>query len=105
MAHLFCELEHRMRGCGLMLAHGEFELPLTQEELGSALGLTSVHVNRVLQSLRAEKLIAFRNRIVRIDDLGRLRAVAGFDPAYLEVKGAVRERFASPSRSGVERHL
>ncbi len=83
IAHLLCELAHRMSDCDLILAHGGFELPLTQQDLGSALGLTSVHINRVLQQLRAERLIEFHNGILQIHDLGRLQALADFDATYL----------------------
>jgi CRP-like cAMP-binding protein len=62
---------------------GSFELPLTQKELGTALGLTSVHVNRVLQKLRAESLVEFIGGVVRIRALDRLEGLANFDPAYL----------------------
>jgi len=84
LAHLLCELEHRMRTAGLLIAPDQFELPLNQKELGSALGMTSVHVNRMLQKLRAEQLVAFHSRTVRIKDLARLHAIAEFDPAYLD---------------------
>ncbi|MBA3810956.1 MAG: Crp/Fnr family transcriptional regulator [Caulobacteraceae bacterium] len=94
MAHLLCEWAQRMADCGRLLAHGGFELPLTQQGLGAALGLTSVHVNRVLQRLRAENLVAFQNGTVRIFDFDRLRAVADFDPAYLSAR-VLRE--ASPA--------
>jgi CRP-like cAMP-binding protein len=83
MAHLICEVAERMANCGLLRANGAFELPLTQHELGSALGLTGVHVNRVLQRLRAEGLIDFRGGLVQPLDLARLRVVAEFDPTYL----------------------
>jgi len=83
IAHLLCEVAHRMNDCGLVLSHGGFELPLTQHELGSALGLTSVHTNRVLQQLRAEQLIEFQGGVVHIHDAPRLQALADFDPAYL----------------------
>lgn len=84
MAHLLCELEHRMSNCGLTLNAGEFRLPLSQQELGEVLGMSSVHINRVLQKLRAEKLITFYSRIVRIKNLEGLRAVADFDSGYLD---------------------
>jgi len=83
LAHLFCEFAHRMDRLGLRRADGGFELPLTQQDLGCVLGLTSVHVNRVLQRLRAESLIEFVNGAVHIRDMGRLSAVAGFDAGYL----------------------
>lgn len=83
VAHLFCELACRMQGADLLRAGCMFDLPLTQQALGCALGLTSVHINRVLQRLRAEALLEFRSGVVRIRDLVRLQALAGFDPAYL----------------------
>ncbi len=87
IAHLICELAHRMSERGLLLSDGGFELPLTQQELGSMLGLTSVHTNRVLQQLRAENLIAFHNGVVHIHDAARLQALADFDAAYLSIPG------------------
>jgi len=88
LAHLLCELEHRMRSSGLLISHDQFALPLNQGELGSALGMTSVHVNRVLQKLRGDQLIAFHSRMVRIKDLPRLHAIAEFDPTYLDQRYA-----------------
>jgi CRP-like cAMP-binding protein len=83
VAHLICELARRMADCGLLLIHGGFDLPLTQQELGSALGLTNVHVNRILRRLRDEDLMDIQRGVVRIQDLERLQRVADFDPAYL----------------------
>ena len=83
LAHLFCEISHRMSGCGLSHADGSFELPLTQKDLGTALGLTSVHVNRVLQKLRSEALLEFANGVLCIHDMPRLKYIANFDPGYL----------------------
>ena len=72
-----------MIGGDLTLADGSFDLPLTQGDLGEALGLTSVHVNRVLQKLRGEALLDFCNGVLRIHDHANLQAIANFDPAYL----------------------
>jgi len=83
MAHLFCELAHRMEAGGLQRDDSGFRLPLTQQELGSALGLTSVHVNRVVKRLRTETLIDLDHGVLRIHDLPRLEVLADFDPAYL----------------------
>ena len=44
----------------------EFAMPLTQEQLGNVLGLTPVHVNRVLRRLRQDEIVSVRNRMVRI---------------------------------------
>ena len=82
LAHLLCELAIR-RGFEQDRRHVRIELPLTQEQLADVLGLTGVHVNRVLQHLRARGLVAKRGRVMEIFDFPALRAMAGFDPAYL----------------------
>jgi CRP-like cAMP-binding protein len=87
IAHLLCELYLRLKAVGL--ADGaSYEFPATQAELGDAFGLSTVHVNRMIQALRAADLITFKGGTVTIPDLERLMDVAGFDPAYLEVRGA-----------------
>ena len=60
-----------------------YDFPLTQQELGECLGLTSVHVNRTLQELRGRGLIEDEDRRVAIPDLRRLELLADFDPDYL----------------------
>ena len=81
-AHLFCELQVRLGVIGLASAR-EYALPITQSELAECLGLTSVHVNRVLKELRERGLVEFRSGRVIIVDLAGLQRVAEFDPAYL----------------------
>lgn len=82
LAHLLCEMSARLGD----LDDGEsrFELPLTQEQIADVLGLTSVHVNRTVQQLRAESLIETKGRTVMIADMDALRQIAGVDPAYLQ---------------------
>jgi len=70
---------------------GVFALPLTQEEIGDATGLTAVHVNRTMRALTEQKLIERAgNNTVRLLDIGRLARVAhyverreSFDTAWL----------------------
>jgi CRP-like cAMP-binding protein len=81
-AHLFCELYVRLEIIG-RVADGGYDFPLTQEELGECLGLTSVHVNRTLQELRRRNLIRLEERRLTILDRAALEAVAEFDPSYL----------------------
>jgi CRP-like cAMP-binding protein len=81
-AHLLCELFIRLQAVGLTEGHS-FKLPLTQAELGDTLGLSTVHVNRILQELRAEGLITWRGDTVVLEDWPRLQEVAEFDPAFL----------------------
>jgi CRP-like cAMP-binding protein len=85
-AHLFCELFHRLQAVELT-RDTRCELPMTQTELGEAMGLSAVHVNRTLQELRREGLITLEDRELKILDLPRLEAVAMFDPAYLHLQG------------------
>jgi len=91
MAHLFCELLMRLKVVGLA-ENDTYELIATQTDLGDALGLSTVHVNRVLQQLRAEGLIVSDGKMLMIPDFENLKEVAGFDPAYLHARGG-----ASPS--------
>jgi CRP-like cAMP-binding protein len=79
VAHLLLELFYRVR-----LAHpsphsDSVELPLTQEHIGDALGLTSVHVNRTLRQLREAGLVIFSGRNMQVLDPDMLAEVAGFD--------------------------
>jgi CRP-like cAMP-binding protein len=85
MAHVLCELLVRLRAVGLVEDH-VCELPITQGEYADAIGVTPVHVNRVLQQLRAEGLIETRGTQLRIPDWERLKQVGEFDPAYLHLE-------------------
>jgi CRP-like cAMP-binding protein len=81
-AHLICEIYSRCAVVGL--TNGDtVELPLTQAELADALGLSTVHVNRTVQELRAAGLITLRSRSLTVQDWDRLRQVAGFKTNYL----------------------
>lgn len=84
MAHLICELHARLDTVGLTEAHS-FEFPITQIELADATGLSAVHVNRVLQQLRADRLITWQGQVVTILDPEALVQLAEFDPAYLHL--------------------
>lgn len=82
VAHMLCEFAARRQAAGL----GEperFELPMTQEQIADATGLTSVHVNRMLAMLAAEGLIARDRREIQIADWPRMRRAADFDASYL----------------------
>jgi CRP-like cAMP-binding protein len=82
VARLICELRMRLERVGLF-RNGALELPLTQEELGEALGISTVHVNRVLQRLKGDGLIQLHGRTVTIPDIARLEAFADFEQGYL----------------------
>ncbi|HEY0312084.1 MAG TPA: Crp/Fnr family transcriptional regulator [Allosphingosinicella sp.] len=81
-ANLFCELRVRLAIIGRADESG-YDLALTQTDLAECLGLTSVHVNRVLKELREGGLVEFRGGRVTIMDLAGLERAAEFDPAYL----------------------
>ena len=88
-AHLLCEFAMRLEVAGL----GEqldYELPMTQEQLADALGLTSVHVNRTLKALEHDGLIERTVRSVRIGDWKALAKVGDFDPNYLHLEPETR---------------
>ena len=85
LAHLLCELHVRLGLVGLTDGDS-FDLALTQAELGDVLGLSLVHVNRVIQQLKRDGLIAWTGRRVSILDLPRLRDFAEFDPTYLHLE-------------------
>lgn len=84
IAHLLCELQVRLSIVGQATSAG-FALPLTQADIGDACGLTPVHVNRVLRSLREAGIATIKAGEVRIHDLARLKQDAEFDPYYLHV--------------------
>lgn len=84
LAHLLAELYLRLEIVGLA---GDyiFSLPLTQTTLGDALGLSAVHVNRLVADLRSEGLVNWSHPRVEIIDWPRLLELAEFDPAYLRL--------------------
>ncbi|WP_046865621.1 Crp/Fnr family transcriptional regulator [Microvirga massiliensis] len=85
LAHLLCELLLRLQTVGQADGNG-IRLPFTQPELGDVLGLSTVHVNRVIQELRNEGLITWRGDTVTITDWERLSEIAEFDPTYLNLE-------------------
>jgi CRP-like cAMP-binding protein len=85
LAHLICELFLRLETVGR--TEGDtIQIPLTQAELGDTLGLSTVHVNRVLQELRKEGLIRWQGDALTILDWDRLKAVGEFTPTYLNLQ-------------------
>lgn len=84
IAHLLCEVAVRMRAAGLA-QEGGFELPMTQEQVGDATGLTSVHVNRTLRSLAEDGIITRRGRYIGFADWNSIRQAADFSDLYLHL--------------------
>lgn len=87
VAHLLCELSCRYAAIGL--PHREFALNLTQTHVGEALGLTGVHVNRMMRTLRDRGLIGTEGIMLRILDWKGLAGVGDFDPGYLHLRREV----------------
>jgi CRP-like cAMP-binding protein len=82
IAHLLCEMLIRCKAVGLCEGYS-YELPVTQSDLADCLGMSLVHINRILQRLRAEGLIALADGTVTIQDWQRLSELAGFDASYM----------------------
>jgi CRP-like cAMP-binding protein len=80
MAHVLCELLTRLRAVGLVEDHA-CDLPITQGEFG----VSTVHVNRVLQQLRADGLIELTGDRLKVPDWDRLKEAGEFDPTYLHL--------------------
>lgn len=85
LAHVLCEFAVRLQAQGLASEYG-YELPMTQEQLADALGLTPVHVNRVLKGLQSEGLITRDRRSISFPDWERMRAVGDFNQRYLHLE-------------------
>ena len=82
IAHLLCELADRLKAAGA--TDGEiYDFPLTQEQVADATGLTAVHTNRTLQSLRRDGLISLSSSRLVILDWNALVDVGDFNERYL----------------------
>jgi CRP-like cAMP-binding protein len=89
MAHLLCEMMVRLEAVGLG-ADQAYDLPITQAEYGDALGISTVHVNRVLQQMRADGLVRTKGTVVTVPDWEALKRAGDFDPIYLHFRGTAR---------------
>ncbi|HEV7255373.1 MAG TPA: Crp/Fnr family transcriptional regulator [Mesorhizobium sp.] len=86
LAHLICEMCANLETRGLAQGEGDersFSWPVTQADIADATGLSTVHVNRTIQDLRARELIQFRHQEVTVLDWPGLQSLAGFSPDYL----------------------
>lgn len=84
IAHVLCEMATKARVVGLNDGY-TFPWPITQTELADALGLSSVHVNRVIGDLKGWGLVTFSRKTFVADDWKGLKALAQFDPDYLHL--------------------
>lgn len=92
LAHFLVEISRRLEKTNVDIAN-HYQIPLSQGLLADALGLSAVHVNRTFQELKEERLINPGHGGIELLDLEGLKAVAGFDPSYLEedVQGILAE--------------
>lgn len=86
IGHFLLELGARLNLVGLADKYG-YSCPLTQYHLADVSGLTAVHVNRVLRTLREDGLVTFRDGLVIFNDYDKLAALVDFDPVYLDQRG------------------
>lgn len=83
-AHLICETYTRLHAIGLARDH-QFSFPITQSAMADAVGISTVHINRVLQELRQSHLIVWDGGDLTIRNWGELAATADFDDRYLHL--------------------
>lgn len=89
VAHMLCETYARLDAVGLV--HDRtFTWPLTQQDLGEACGLTSVHVNRTLRVLRETGMVEVQDRTVSVHDFERLASAGEFQADYLYLDDELR---------------
>jgi CRP-like cAMP-binding protein len=91
IAHLFCELRIRLKMAGRAW-DGALWFPLTQAELAETMGMSNVHANRSLQTLREEGLIVLDDKTLHIPDPEKLERYSGFNPNYLHRGTVSRSR-------------
>jgi CRP-like cAMP-binding protein len=101
VSHLLLEVFTRLHAVGLTTGM-TFLMPLTQELIGDALGLTTVHVNRTFRSLRADKLIAIDGQFVTILDFEALSLLSDFENSYLaESARVIRSQLGASKEGGL----
>jgi CRP-like cAMP-binding protein len=84
IAHVLCEFGVRMKAAGIA-QDSDYDLPMTQEQLGDAVGLTAVHVNRTLKALVADGIVSIERRHVRVRNWDLLMAAGDFSALYLHL--------------------
>ena len=79
LSHFLLELHARLRAVG-RAENSSFTLPFSQEVIADVLGLSVPHLNRMMQQLRSEKLIANSERVVEFIDAGAMQSLAHYQP-------------------------
>lgn len=88
LANVIVELRERLKAIGKVTG-SSFDMPLTQEQIGEALGITAVHANRVIKQLRHDGIVDLsRGRVIVLDE-PKLLELADFDYRYLHQSSAL----------------
>jgi len=85
---LLLELFHRARQQvpdSYQAQDNTIDFPLTQQDIGDAVGITKIHVNRVMKILTNDGLIYYHKKKLAILDEKKLSEISGFSPTMLEV--------------------
>lgn len=89
IGHLLCEIYVRLNAVGLA-SEDAFDFPVTQSELADMIGLSLVHVNKTVQTLRTAGMFSWDGGRVVINDFERLAGFSGFDRTYLSLHSEPR---------------
>ena len=84
LAHVIAELRERLRAIG-RIESNSFDMPLTQEQIGEALGITAVHANRVIRQLREDGIVDLQRGRVTVLSEPKFMELADFDDRYLHL--------------------
>lgn len=103
VAHLLLEILTRLRLRGAVSGMS-CEFPLTQSILADALGLSTVHVNRILRQFREEGLATVVNRTLTVTNLETLEDLCDFDDSYLNNMAALCDPIAATDLQAASRN-
>ncbi|MEX2453495.1 MAG: Crp/Fnr family transcriptional regulator [Rhodospirillaceae bacterium] len=100
VANFLFRMDGRIRAAIGERADGSLEFPLTQENIGDALGLTAVHVCRTLRTLGREGVVCAGRKGLMVHDRDRLAEIAGVEPVFVAgvIPGFVTSRLPTRHR-------
>jgi len=101
VAHLFCEITLRLRAVGLARDY-QFPSPFTQSDLAAACGISPVHANRIIQTLRRKDLLQWQSKSVTVTDWPALTHLARFSPDYLHLRQPLPASVRASPRATME---
>ena len=91
IGHLICEQYTRLKAVGLAEVKNSAKFYITQTDIADATGLSLVHVNKTLQTLKAQELIGRDPSLIEILNWDALKSMSGFDPGYLHFKDNIED--------------